>query len=100
MALHNSGICSDKQNDILTKRAHDEMCRNGAQVRNQFGTYKAFGDGMYWASANEQNSRYLKAALQAARNEVWEAFSLGQRQATMMSTAPAALAYRPDPASL
>ncbi|OAG00053.1 uncharacterized protein CC84DRAFT_1168936 [Paraphaeosphaeria sporulosa] len=61
--------------DVCSKFMHDEDNKRGLVVRNKRGDqWAAFGDSMLFESANDRNLNYMKEALQASADEVYQAY--------------------------
>jgi hypothetical protein len=61
--------------DVCSKYMHDEDNKRGLLVRNKRGDqWAAFGDSMLFEKANDRNLEYMKEALQASADEVYQAY--------------------------
>ncbi|KAM7203140.1 hypothetical protein V8F20_004082 [Naviculisporaceae sp. PSN 640] len=72
----NLGAIMDIAPDVCSKFMHDEDNKRGLVVVNKRGDrWVAFGDSMLFESANAKNLEFMKEALQASADEVYQAYA-------------------------
>ncbi len=59
---------------LLTGAQHEYDGRQGLNVKNKFGQWRAYGDGCYFSKKNEDNQKQVHDATQASVDEIFQVY--------------------------